>query len=819
MGHEIRGSRWIWLVLPALLVMGMEGANHGQGPAARALDGAGDELPARALQRFGTARWRHGSGIQCLAFAPVGQIIAAGGGHDPIRLWDSVTGREVRQCNEPWIRGLAFSTRGTVLFSGGALKTIRMWNVADGKEIAQLAGHTSAITALAVSPDGSMLASGDKDGTVILWEILHKKIMTQFKGHTDEITSLAFSPDRDSSFVVSGSDDRTVRIWNVDQQRMVHKIDGGCAVAAVAFVDDTTVASAGDDKLIRLWNAVEGKPLPTPLKGHQGAVVGLQATRDGKKLISSGADATVRVWDIAGRKELQAMPRHLGDGEALAVSKDGQTAICAGANNTIRAFDLSTGKERLAGPGIQAGLAHLALAPDGKTLATVTATGTITIWDRQAAQPLRDWPCNHQGEIVLAYTPDGSLLVSASKIDPVRFWNPANGKEAFQFPGKQDDLVLSIACAPRGTLLAAGYRSGAADVWDWQQKKIIQQTKLAAPGGAHAVAFSTDGAVLGIGGLGKVALWDTAAAKEIRLFDSKEGANPASLPAVASLAFAADGKTLAIGCYDGAIRLFDRVKGKEIRTLEGHGSVTYALAFSADGRILASGSFDKTVRLWETFSGLTIASLPGHQGAVNGVALTADGRTAFSASSDTSVLAWDVTGRAQEGFDPSKTATVDFETAWRNLASVETPLGHRALWEMVVHQQTSVPFLSKSLYLINPKRIEQLFKDLNAEKYNVRKTAAEELERYGRWMEGRFKEALTKPADLEVQRRIEQMLAKLTGGLTLEQERIRARRVMLILEQINSPAARQALQSLVEGAPEVDLQTEARISLERLSKK
>jgi hypothetical protein len=85
-------------------------------------------------------------------------------------------------------------------------------------------------------------------------------------------------------------------------------------------------------------------------------------------------------------------------------------------------------------------------------------------------------------------------------------------------------------------------------------------------------------------------------------------------------------------------------------------------------------------------------------------------------------------------------------------------------------------------------------------------------------MEGRFKEALKSPPDLEVQRRIEQLLANLTGGLTIEQERIRVRRVMLILEQVNSPAARQVLENLVKGAPEVELQYEARVSLERLAK-
>ncbi|MCI0682464.1 MAG: WD40 repeat domain-containing protein [Gemmataceae bacterium] len=817
MDNRIRTQRWLTSSLVALALAAT--ANFHAAPAAP-LDGAGDPLPPRALQRFGTARWRHGSGIQCMAFAPVGQVIAAGGGHDPIRLWDRVTGREIRQCNEPWVRALAFSTRGSVMFSAGALKVIRMWGVADGKEFAQLTGHKAAITALAVSADGSMLASGDEDGTVILWEIIHRKIMSQFKGHTDAVTSLAFSPDRDSVYVASGSHDRTVRVWHVDQQKMVHQLDAGAAVAAVAFVDDTTLASAGDDHHVRLWNAVEGKPLHV-FKGHTGAVVGLQATRDGKKLISSGADATVRIWDVAARKELRTIPRHAGDGEALAVSKDGQTLACGGANNTVRVFDVTTGTERLAAPGMQAGLAQLALAPDGKSVASVTAGGTITIWDRQTSKPLSTWESKHEGEVVLAFTADG-LLVSGSRNDPLRVWHPATGKEAFQFPGKPGNAVLSLAAAPRGSLIAAGYRSGDVDVWDCQQKKVVKQPRLATPGGAHALAFSTDGAILAIGGFGKVALWDIAAGKEIRLFDSKvfetkEQANPAALPAVASLAFAPDRKTLAVGCYDGAVRLFDHVKGTELRALEGHASVPFALAFSGDGGILASGSFDKTVRLWETFSGLTIASLTGHQGSVHGVALTRDGRTAFSASSDTSVLSWDVTGLAQDGGPPEKLG--DLGAAWLNLASEDTKVGHRALWNLAAHGDVSVPYLGKQLYLIDPKRIDQYFKDLGDGSFVVRKNATQELERYGRWMEGRFRQALVKPPDLEVQRRIEQMLAKLTGGLSLEQERIRVRRVMLILEQVNSPPARKVLQSLVNGAPEVDLQAEARIALERLSKR
>jgi len=810
--------KWCGL-LAAGLVIGLTGwFTHAQQPRQDGLDGNGDPLPTRALSRFGTSRWRHGSRIVVVAFAPSGKYIAAAGGNDPIRIWDAASGREVRSCTEPWTYALAYSTRGTVLFSGGALKIIRMWEADTGKEFAQLTGHDAAIKALAVSPDGSMLASGSADGMIILWEVLHRKVMVKLKGHADEITSLAFSPDRDSTYLVSGSGDRTVRVWHVDKQAMVQQIDAGMAVTSVAFVDDKTVVASGDAADIKAWEATTGKAQGA-FTGHQVGVAGLVVSRDGKRLISSGHDATLRVWDIAGRKELRKIDRHAEDGAALALSKNGELVACGGGNHTLRVFDTQSGKEQLPGQGLQAGLAHLSLAPDGQTIASVTSAGAVTVWDRATGKERLTWQTPHRAEIVLAYSPDSKLLASGSKTEPIRFWEIATGKEAFNIPAKEGDWLLTFGFAMEGDLFAAGYRSGAADVWNWREKKTLHEWKLPIPGGVQALAFAPDAKLLALGGLGKIALWDLATGKQTKLFDSKAEVNAASLPAVACLAFAADGRTLAAGCYDAVIRLIDRNTGKEIRALEGHGSVPYSIAFSADGRILASGSFDKTVRLWEAFSGLTIASLTGHHGPVYAVALTPDGRQCYSASADTSILHWDVTGRAREGFDPVQGGKKEFGSAWTELASENTALGHRALWDLLVHHDTGVPYLLKNLDLIDPQHITTLFKNLNDERFAVRIKASQELEKYGRWMEGRFKDALVNPPTLEVQRRIEQMLAKLTKGESLEQLRIRARRVMLMLEQLGTPEARDVLTKLAAGAPEVELQNEAKKSLERLSRR
>jgi hypothetical protein len=313
-----------------------------------------------------------------------------------------------------------------------------------------------------------------------------------------------------------------------------------------------------------------------------------------------------------------------------------------------------------------------------------------------------------------------------------------------------------------------------------------------------------------------------AAGKEIRTFNSRSEGTPASLPAVASLAFSPDGKMLAAGCYDAVIRLLDTASGKEIRHMEGHGNVAYSLAFSADGRTLASGSFDKTVRLWEAFSGLQIAAYQGHRGPVTAVAMRKDGRGIFSGSADTSILVWDTTGRSANGMlAPVKLGQPELKAAWLDLAADDAARGHRSLWTAIAGAKEAVPFLGAQLYLLDPVRVDRLFADLNSEQYKIRTDATKELEKYGIWMKGRLLAMHKNPPTLEVQRRVDQMLSKLDvpGSLSIEQERLRVRRVMLVMEQVGDTEAVAILTKLATGAPETDLQQEAKGSLERLRQK
>jgi WD40 repeat protein len=771
----------------------------------------------RLLQRVGTNQLRHGSRILSLAYSPNGQILVAGGGADPIRVWDTNTGQQKLACPETWVNAIVFTSRGSVFITGGAFKTIRLWETATGKESGKLIGHTAPVKALALSADGSMLASAGQDGTIILWELSTSKKIIELKDHTDEVTALAFCAAIDIPVFVSGSNDRTVRIWDADTNQLKKKIDAGCGVLAVAITPDgKTVFSAGDDNLIRAWDADTGK-LGETLKGHDGMVLSLAVSRDGKMLISGGRDKTIRVWDLANlQAKPRIIPRHLGDSDALAVSKDAKHVAAAGLNNTIRIFETASGKEQFAGSDPQAGLGGLTISRDGRMLAAVTAPGVVYVWDAVTGKLEREWASGQTGDIVLAFSPDSKSLVTAA--DTVRFWDPHTGKAQSEVPAPGTKwAVASIAFGPDGAV-AIGDRNGTVVLRSTEAHKPVPIMKY--PGQPYALAFSTDGKLLAIAGGSKIVIWDCAANKELRRFECKEAPPKSILPDVAALAFSSDRKTLAAACFDGVIRIMDYTTGKEVGMCEGHQAVPYAIAYAPDGRTLLSGSFDATVRLWEPYSGAQLAELKGHAGPVYGVALSPDARIAYSAGADTCVLIWDATGFGKGGPPKAALNGNEFEQAWKDLASDNAPATRQVVWRLIGNPQGVAADLKTRVHLVDVARVNKLVADLDSDDYDSREAATKELEKQGRWLEGRLKEALEKPPSLEYKRRIEQLLEKLQdkAALTLRQEQLRLRRAMMVLEYIGDDASIDLLGRLSKQAPEEMFRQEAQTTLRRMGK-
>ena len=371
--------------------------------------------------------------------------------------------------------------------------------------------------------------------------------------------------------------------------------EGGVSSVAVA-PDGRTLASGSDDGTIRLWDLAQPGGEPRVLRGHEGGVFSVAVAPDGRTLASGSDDGTIRLWDLAQPGgEPRVLRGHEGGVFSVAFAPDGRTLASGSGGGTIRLWDLAQGGEPRVLRGHEDWVRALAFAPDGRTLASGFGRGTIRLWDLAQGGEPRVLPGHEGGAWSVAFAPDGCTLASGSGDGAIRLWDLARGGEPRVLRGHEGG-VWSVAFAPDGRTLAGGSGDGAIRLWDLAQggePRVLRGHD----DWVRSVAFAPDGRTLASGsGDGTIRLRDLAQGGEPRVLGRHEGG-------VRSLAFAPDGHTLASGSGDGTIRLWDLAQGGERRVLRGHEGGVLSLAFAPDGRTLASVSEEGTIRLWALAEG------------------------------------------------------------------------------------------------------------------------------------------------------------------------------------------------------------------------
>ena len=151
---------------------------------------------------------------------------------------------------------------------------------------------------MSFSPNGETLASGSDDRTIRLWDANSGRVLRTLTGHTDSVLSVSFSPNGET--LASGSDDGTIRLWDVRSGRHLQTLTGHTYwVNSVVFSPDgRTLASGNGDDTVRLWDAKSGRALRT-LTGHTDSVFSVSFSPDGRTLASGDWDGTVLLWDLA----------------------------------------------------------------------------------------------------------------------------------------------------------------------------------------------------------------------------------------------------------------------------------------------------------------------------------------------------------------------------------------------------------------------------------------------------------------------------------------------------------------------------------------
>jgi WD40 repeat protein len=773
-----------WTV-PLFLALAAAAAARGDAPAP-GTDAAGDPLPAGALARLGTARFR-GQFFTGLALSPDGKQVAFTETRGSVRLVDTATGKTLRMLNTliPVQSPLIFSPTGDLLASGtGVGRPVRVVSATDGHTVREfgvdMPGRPFGI--FFFSGDGKYLAvlshPGADQGKAYVWEVPTGKLFGPLELIHNNLSGGTLSHDGKllatwgwyNARGPQGPDDaersRTVQLWDVAAGKELRKLKPGqYNVVRAAFTPDgKTLAVATGGSLVELYDVATGRRLYT-LAGRRGTGAWLTFSPDGKTLAASagGWGSAVQLWDAVSGRRLGVGEGPPGQLTGLAFTGPGRAVALSRSPEALFLWEVPSGKVLSPRAGHDAGVVSVSYARDGRSLLSAGHDGSLLRWDArgrpagrlalQESDDERRMGIYRQRSVFLP-SPDGAYaLVGSEHMGGLTLYELAGGREVCTFPAdgrfSPFDNRPPGAYSPDGALLAMALQArrpnevAALSVWETASGRELYNL-TPATGAPLCLAFAPDGKTLA------VATGDSQAAMrrmngascDIVLYDLATGKAARTLRAMGraptAMIYSPDGRRVALA-RQGGISVRDAATGSEVHALPLQGTVSVGPVFSPDGRTLAAGLMENRnpgefqINLWEMATGKLRHSFAGHRGTINGLAFAPDGRTLASGSADTTVLLWDTTGRAL--FSRGKPAPVP-EKLWAALASDDPAAAWEAMAGLASAPEEGVAWLRDHLRPaaakgVDPAEVARLVADLDSDRFDDREEAARGLGELG----------------------------------------------------------------------------------------
>ena len=561
-----------------------------------------------------------------VAVTPDGQWIVSGTTGGRLCVWELASGTLVRELRvdgddaapgpddpPPGLAvegpGAAFAllSDGRILFAHDS--GLAVWDPGADAPPCLVAAARDASGCLAVSRDGRRALLGSRRGVLTLVDIETGTVLAQpvsmrldvdtgesiaqRGAHRLSITAVAFSSD--GRFALTGSYDRTLRVWDLDANELVDTLyppHDGIVYAVVAARDRPLAASAGGDRLVRLWD-LDTLTCRATLEGHTHRVYDVALSADGTMALSASHDRTIRLWDVATGATRATLHGHSDAVFAVAFVPGTRSAVSASKDGTIRVWALEAAEARASTQEHEGWIQALAVAPDGKLAITAGQDHRLRVWDTtdprapRVAQVLH----RHEGAVsaIALHAASGTAL-SGSHDRRIVVWNLADGSVRHRLPA-QGDAIGAVAITADGALALSGSDDGYVKLWDLAEGRSVRRwdahrravTMVAPlPGTRQVLTAAMDG---------MLALWDMDSGTRLHLF-------LAHLGGVSAGALSPAGDLALTGGVDGTLRLWRLPSFELVRTVAGHSARVRAIALAADGRRAFTGAYDRYLKAW-----------------------------------------------------------------------------------------------------------------------------------------------------------------------------------------------------------------------------
>lgn len=793
-------------------------------------DRHGDPLPAGAISRLGTTRFRPGSndfGLAPGAISPDSALLATGE-RGMARLWDLKTGKELHaipiRYGEGHVYDVAFVPRSRRLVALVDIRrpTSSFENVTqvlvliDPTESKVLAEYPP-LRADQTRPEIGLAHPVFTDGG-------RRLFITEFTDdQSDRLQALESDTLKPTTgypggFLVAVGSGRAatystnlMRMFDENTGREVERweaMTGFLSVAAhlkssrfVAYVHSTP---PGPD---RAMAPIHGYVV---LRGPDGTErrlltsvpyeVEIAFSPDGRFIATAELLGPLTVWDAATAKRVWSYDRQTRCGSfghaqlAFAFAPDSGTIVLGESPDWIRCCEVATGNLVRRWRSDSPLYGSLLFSPDGATLCHIWRT--IHVWDAATGEDRADRDSHGLPVTSINVSADGQRVTTFDSGDSFRVWNIRTGQplpaqapawwRAFRFGDER-----SVDASANGTTITA-------TEGDITVRDATGRPRFAIKGSFPVRGISVDASsVATFQPRDCIRLWDVATGRVLRTIRCPD---PSSMTNAAFHALP-DGRIFARisdQLRNGCCSLVDTSTGRVVVTLTGEAD---PIAFSPDGRIVASGRDAITLR--ETLTGAVIGTIPAaHRGGPTALRFTPDGSLLLSGRADTSVLVWD--WPAACGL---RTGGLTLETAWSDLAGADAGKAYAAIFALRVRADAAGYLRARLKPTADAERVRALISQLDDDRFAVRERASAELRRHGLTAMPGLRRALTAAPSPEAGRRIALILDS-DAAQHIEPEVLQTLRAVAALEEMDTPDARSALRDLAAGNPD-DVHTAA----------
>ena len=536
---------------------------------------------------------KHDSWITSIAYSPDGKYIVSGSWDETARVWNAKTGEEIcRVIHDGIPIVVAFSPNRKYIATGANDKILRISDAATCAELTRME-HEHTVTAISFSPDSKYIASAAIANTVHVWETA-TGIEVSRQMHPGKDNTIDYSPN--GLYVVSGTINGEILVWDPFTGKTFYNMKHNGTVKAIS-PDGKLIVSSGTSGTARVWVALTGEEI-TQLENR----AFFKFSPDGNIFLSGSSDGIITIFDIS-KNFTKIDDFNIGESiSRIVFSQSGKYFATTHGNRTVRVWDIAS-KREISRITHDNNVTDASFSPDEKYIASGSEDSTVRIWNVLL---------NHEPNNILlsnaikeiTFSPNGQFWATANKGE-IQIWDSTIWKKITSIA--QQSTVTKMSFIPNGYYLFVESADNVLRMYDSASGKQMGQISMDYPI-APILVLSPDGK-LALTMAGKTAtVWELPTLKQI----SQKTMNLDILAAV----FSKDSKYVAMSSQDKTVLVWEVKTGNKVSRLRDQSirSWIHLLAFTADENFVVTNdenfsSYDKNIKIWDLRSSKIVTTL------------------------------------------------------------------------------------------------------------------------------------------------------------------------------------------------------------------